>query len=144
MNNIPATMNVIEISKPGGPDVLVPAQRPVPAPKAGEVLVKVAATGVNGPDMMQRKGLYPAPAGAPDLLVSDVVLATGMNGIELANAARVMRPGLPVVFMSGYTAVPEAQQRLRETGAPLLFKPFTTPQLERAVNVACASIDVRS
>ena len=74
------TMNVIEISKPGGPDVLAPAQRPVPAPKAGEVLVKVAATGVNGPDMMQRKGLYPAPAGASDLLgleISGVVTAVG-------------------------------------------------------------------
>ena len=44
MSNIPATMNVIEISKPGAPDVLLPAQRPVPVPKAGEVLVKVAAT----------------------------------------------------------------------------------------------------
>ena len=74
------SMNVIEISKPGGPDVLALAQRPVPAPKAGEVLVKVAATGVNGPDMMQRKGLYPAPAGASDLLgleISGVVTAVG-------------------------------------------------------------------
>ena len=76
--------------------------------------------------------------GAPDLLVTDVVLATGMNGIDLANAARAARPGLPVIFMSGYTAVPEAQQRIRETGAPLLSKPFTTPQLERAVNAVCA------
>jgi PAS domain S-box-containing protein len=72
--------------------------------------------------------------GAPDLLVSDVVLATGMNGVELATAARAMRPGLPVIFMSGYTAVPEAQRRIRETGAPLLSKPFTTPQLERAID----------
>ena len=80
MNHIPASMNVIEISKPGAPDVLLPATRPVPAPKAGEVLVKVAATGVNGPDMMQRKGLYPAPAGASDLLgleISGEVVALG-------------------------------------------------------------------
>ncbi|MEQ1776309.1 MAG: NAD(P)H-quinone oxidoreductase [Burkholderiales bacterium] len=73
-------MKVIEISKPGAPDVLVPAQRPLPAPKPGEVLVKVAATGVNGPDMMQRKGLYPAPAGASDLLgleISGEVVAIG-------------------------------------------------------------------
>ena len=76
------TMNVIEVSKPGGPDVLTLAQRPIPAPKAGEVLVKVAATGVNGPDMMQRKGLYPAPAGASDLLgleISGVVVAVGVG-----------------------------------------------------------------
>jgi putative PIG3 family NAD(P)H quinone oxidoreductase len=80
MSNIPTTMNVIEISKPGAPEVLLPAQRPVPAPKAGELLIKVAATGVNGPDMMQRKGLYPAPPGASDLLgleISGVVVAVG-------------------------------------------------------------------
>ena len=73
-------MKVIEISKPGGPEVLTLAERAVPAPKDGEVLVKVAATGVNGPDMMQRKGLYPAPAGASDLLgleISGEVTAVG-------------------------------------------------------------------
>lgn len=80
MSNLPATMKVIEISKPGAPDVLMPAQRPLPSPKPGEVLVKVAATGVNGPDMMQRKGLYPAPTGASDLLgleISGEVVAVG-------------------------------------------------------------------
>jgi len=77
-------------------------------------------------------------AGAPDLLLVDVVLPTGMNGIDLAIAARAARPGLSVIFMSGYTAVPEAQQRIREAGAPLLSKPFTTPQLERAVNAVSA------
>jgi CheY-like chemotaxis protein len=77
--------------------------------------------------------------GAPDLLLVDVVLAAGMNGLELADAARKARPGLPVIFMSGYTAVPEAQQRIRETGATLLSKPFTTPQLERAVNAVFAA-----
>jgi PAS domain S-box-containing protein len=78
--------------------------------------------------------------GAPDALLTDVVLKTGMNGIDLALAARELRPGLPLIFMSGYTTVPEAQQRIRETGAPLLSKPFTTPQLERAVNAVCASM----
>jgi PAS domain S-box-containing protein len=72
--------------------------------------------------------------GAPELLLTDVVLATGMDGIELAEAARAERPRLPVIFMSGYTAVPEAQQRIRETGAPLLAKPFTTPELEHAIH----------
>jgi len=76
--------------------------------------------------------------GAPDLLLADVVLRSGMNGIDLAEAARNVRPGLPVIFMSGFTAVPEAQQRIRDTGAPLLAKPFTAPQLERAVNTVCA------
>jgi len=83
--------------------------------------------------------LLQGPA-APDMLLTDVVLRTGMNGIDLAQAARDVRPGLPLIFMSGYTTVPEAQKRIRDTGAPLLSKPFTTPQLERAVNAVCASL----
>ncbi len=75
----------------------------------------------------------------PDLLLLDVVLAAGMDGIELAEAARAAHPHLPVVFMSGYTAVPEAQQRIHATGAPLLAKPFTTVQLEQAINDVFAS-----
>jgi CheY-like chemotaxis protein len=78
--------------------------------------------------------------GAPDVLLTDVVLKTGVNGIDLAQLAREARPGLPVIFLCGYTAVPEAQQRIRDTGAPLLSKPFTTPQLERAVNAVCAAL----
>jgi DNA-binding NtrC family response regulator len=74
------------------------------------------------------------------VLLTDVVLKTGMNGIDLAEAAREARPGLPVIFMSGYTAVAEAQQRIRDTGAPMLSKPFTTLQLERTVNAVCASL----
>jgi CheY-like chemotaxis protein len=71
---------------------------------------------------------------APDVLLTDVVLGSGMNGIDLAEAARSFRPGIPVIFMSGFTAVPEAQQRIKETGAPLLSKPSTLSQLERALN----------
>jgi putative PIG3 family NAD(P)H quinone oxidoreductase len=70
--SLPTTMKAIEISRPGGPDVLKRVERPVPTPQPGEVLIKVAAAGVNGPDMMQRKGLYPAPAGASDLLGLEV------------------------------------------------------------------------
>jgi len=80
--NLPATMKVIETTAPGGPEVLKLAERPVPQPGAGEVLVKVIAAGVNGPDMMQRKGLYPAPAGASDLLgleVSGEIAAIGRD-----------------------------------------------------------------
>ncbi len=65
--NIPATQTVIEISKPGGPEVLVPATRPVPEPKAGEVLIRIAAAGVNRADCLQRMGRYPMPPGAPDI-----------------------------------------------------------------------------
>lgn len=80
MNTQTATMRVIECSAAGGPEVLRSAQRPMPAPDPGQVLVKVAYAGVNGPDIMQRKGLYPPPQGASDLLgleVSGEVVATG-------------------------------------------------------------------
>jgi NADPH2:quinone reductase len=60
-------MKAIEITQPGGPEVLKPVERPRPQPGPGELLIEVAAAGVNGPDLMQRKGLYPPPPGAPDL-----------------------------------------------------------------------------
>ncbi len=60
-------MRAIEIAQPGGPEVLRLVSRPVPAPAAGEVLVKVEAAGVNRPDVSQRKGNYPPPPGASDL-----------------------------------------------------------------------------
>ena len=80
MAAIPSEMLVVEVSAPGGPEVLNPGRRPVPKPAPGEVLVRVEAVGVNGPDLMQRKGLYPAPAGASDLLgleISGEVVALG-------------------------------------------------------------------
>ena len=77
---LPADMMVTEANGAGGPEVLVPRRRPVPSPNAGEVLIEVAAAGVNGPDIMQRKGLYPAPAGASELLglkIAGTVVAVG-------------------------------------------------------------------
>lgn len=84
MADLPQMMTAIEISTPGGPEVLVPCQRPVPQPAAGEVLLKVAAAGVNRPDVIQRKGLYPPPPGAsdlPGLEVSGTVVAVG-EGVD--------------------------------------------------------------
>ena len=78
----PAKMNVVEMTGGGGPEVLVHTQAEIPKPAAGEVLIKVAAAGVNGPDLMQRRGLYPAPAGASHLLgleVSGQIVATGTD-----------------------------------------------------------------
>lgn len=75
-------MKVIEISEPGTPDVLKVAQRPIPEPGVGEVLIKVSAAGINRPDVMQRQGMYPAPPGAsdiPGLEISGVVEACGVN-----------------------------------------------------------------
>lgn len=61
------TMKAVEISQPGGPEVLVQVERPIPELKAGEVLIKISAAGINRPDVFQRKGFYPAPPGASDL-----------------------------------------------------------------------------
>lgn len=64
MQKLPAQMTVIGISKPGGPEVLLPETRAVPVPAPGEILVKVQAAGVNRPDVAQRSGSYPPPPGA--------------------------------------------------------------------------------
>ena len=77
---LPKTMRCIEISAPGGPEVLVVGERPLPVAGNGEVLIKVAAAGVNRADPSQRKGNYPVPPGAPDILgmeVSGTVVAVG-------------------------------------------------------------------
>nr|WP_321393210.1 NAD(P)H-quinone oxidoreductase [Emcibacter sp.] len=82
------TMQVIEITEAGGPDVLKPAERRLPEPGADEVLIRVAAAGVNRPDIMQRKGLYPPPPGAsdiPGLEVSGTVVKTG-DAVTTLNA----------------------------------------------------------
>ena len=80
-------MIAIEISRPGEPDVLVPVERPRPVPAAGEVLVKVAAAGVNRPDVFQRRGRYPPPPGAsdiPGLEIAGTVEELGADVGELA------------------------------------------------------------
>ena len=76
-------MLAIEISSFGGPEVLVPVDRPVPVPRAGEVLIKVAAAGVNRPDALQRRGGYPVPPGAsdiPGLEVAGIIAEVGARG----------------------------------------------------------------
>src|ERR1700686_5634628 len=80
MSLVPTRMTAIVIRAPGGPDMLVPEERPVQPPGEHEVLVKVAAAGVNRPDVMQRRGLYPPPPGAadiPGLEIAGEVVALG-------------------------------------------------------------------
>ncbi len=82
MTALPASMTAIEITEPGGPEVLRPASRPMPLPGAGEVLIEVAAAGVNRPDVMQRQGGYPPPPGAsdiPGLEIAGKVVAVGLG-----------------------------------------------------------------
>ena len=79
---LPQTMTVIEARESGGPEVLVPGERPVPLPGPDEVLIVVEAAGINRPDVLQRQGLYPPPKGASDLLgleVAGAVVAVGEN-----------------------------------------------------------------
>ncbi len=90
---IPDRMIAIAIRAPGGPDVLVPQERPVPLPGAGEILVRVAAAGVNRPDVLQRKGLYPAPKGhstLPGLEISGTIAAVGESIARFKTGDRVM------------------------------------------------------
>ena len=86
-------MTAIAISTPGPPEVLKPVQRPVPEPAADEALIRVAAAGINRPDVLQRKGLYPPPAGAPPdipgLEVAGEVVRVGVNVRDLAVGAKV-------------------------------------------------------
>jgi len=80
MGAVTETMVAIDPAGPGGPDVLVPVERPVPDPGPDDVLIRVAAAGVNRPDVMQRRGLYPPPPGAPSvpgLEVAGAIVATG-------------------------------------------------------------------
>ena len=88
---MPETMTCIEIAEPGGPDALQPVTRPVPRPGPGEVLVKVAAAGINRPDILQRQGGYPPPPGAsdiPGLEIAGHVAArgTGVDGWKEGDA----------------------------------------------------------
>ncbi|MBI1775240.1 MAG: NAD(P)H-quinone oxidoreductase [Proteobacteria bacterium] len=116
---LPTSMTAIEISRPGGPEVLVPATRPVPTPGPGEVLIKVAAAGVNRPDCLQRQGGYPPPPGAsdlPGLEVAGEIVALGPPGPAAARAGSPpWKPGDKVTALlagggyAEYAAAPGVQ-----------------------------------
>lgn len=93
MSSLPETMTVIAIQGKGGPEALVQETRPVPQPGAGQVLIKVVAAGVNRPDVLQRKGLYPAPKGhseLPGLEVAGTIAALGDGVTQFKIGDRVM------------------------------------------------------
>jgi len=99
--DLPKTMLAIDPQEAGGPEVLVPVERPVPAAGPGEYLVKVATAGVNRPDVMQRRGLYPPPPGAPSILgleIAGTVVAAG----EGADASMVGQKVCALVAGGGY------------------------------------------
>jgi putative PIG3 family NAD(P)H quinone oxidoreductase len=91
-------MQVVEITRPGGPEVLKPATRPVPQPRAGEVLIEVAAAGVNRPDCLQRAGAYAPPPGASDLPGLEVAgtvarLGEGVSQWNIGDQVCALTPG---------------------------------------------------
>jgi len=104
------TMRAIEIASPGGPDVLRVVQRPVPALRASEVLVRVAAAGVNRPDIMQRMGKYPPPPGVTDIpgleLAGEIVDAGGVPSVAVGQVVCALVAG---GAYAGYCAVPVEQ-----------------------------------
>ena len=93
---LPRSMKCIEISRPGGPEVLISAQRQIPTPNAGQVLIKVVAAGINRPDVFQRQGGYPPPPGAsdlPGLEVAGEIVACGKDAarhLDRREAARAV------------------------------------------------------
>jgi putative PIG3 family NAD(P)H quinone oxidoreductase len=119
MEKLPAQMTVIGISKPGGPEVLLPETRSVPVPGPGEILVKVAAAGVNRPDVAQRSGAYPPPPGAsdlPGLEISGEVVAVGSGSTRHKLGDKVMS----LVAGGGYAQYCIAQDAQAMTVPPSL------------------------
>jgi NADPH:quinone reductase len=119
MEKLPAQMTVVGISKPGGPEVLIPETRPVPAPGPGEILIKVEAAGVNRPDVAQRSGSYPPPPGAsdlPGLEIAGEVVALGTGATRHKLGDKVMS----LVAGGGYAQYCLAQDAQAMTVPPAL------------------------
>ena len=93
MIDLPASMRAVVAPKPGGPEALVTVDRPLPEPREGEILIRVAAAGVNRPDVIQRQGQYAPPPGAPDILgleIAGEVVARGKGAARHELGARVL------------------------------------------------------
>jgi putative PIG3 family NAD(P)H quinone oxidoreductase len=111
MSDLPATMQAVEIAGFGGPDVLTLTTRPIPRRGAGEVLIRVAAAGVNRPDIVQRQGAYPPPPGASDLPGLEVAgriaaIGPGVEGFQLGDPVCALLSG---GGYAEYAAVPAVQ-----------------------------------
>jgi NADPH:quinone reductase len=142
MTALPRQMTAIAISEPGGPDVLKPQQIAVPAPKDAEVLIKVAAAGVNRPDVFQRQGGYPPPPGAPltpGLEVAGTVVAKGplVKRYKEGDAVTALVPGggyaeYCVAAEDNALPVPEGLSMIEAGAIPETFFTVWTNVFERA------------
>ena len=145
MTSIPATMIAIDPAAPGGPEVLQPVTRPVPVPGDSEVLIRVAAAGVNRPDILQRRGMYPPPPGAPSvpgLEIAGDVVAVGHQ----ADRALIGQPMCALVVGGGYAEycvapvgqclpVPSALSMIEAAAMPETLFTVWTNLFERAYAV---------
>jgi len=129
MTTVPSMMTAIDPAGPGGPEVLVPVERPVPVPGEGEVLIEVAAAGVNRPDVVQREGQYPPPPGAPSTLgleVAGIVVAGGAG----ADPHLIGQPVCALVAGGGYAqyCVAPAGQCLSVPAALTMIEAAAVPE----------------
>ena len=118
---LPDTMRAIEIAEHGGPEVLRPAERPVPRPRQGEVLIRVRHAGVNRPDVLQRTGNYPLPPGAsdlPGLEAAGEIAAVGLGVTEWAEGDAICAL-LPGGGYAEYAVTPAAHCLPVPEGLPL-------------------------
>ncbi|MGF1455915.1 MAG: NAD(P)H-quinone oxidoreductase [Alphaproteobacteria bacterium] len=129
----PETMTAVEITEPGGPQVLKPTTRPVPEPQHGQILIKVAAAGVNRPDVVQREGLYPPPKGASDLPGLEVAgtvvdLGPGVQTYTVGDGVAALLPGggyAEYVVADAAVALPAPEGMTLEEAAALPETVFT-------------------
>jgi putative PIG3 family NAD(P)H quinone oxidoreductase len=140
--DLPDEMDAIDPAEPGGPEVLQLVRRPLPSPGPGEVLIRVAAAGVNRPDILQRRGLYPPPPGAPSipgLEVAGEIVAAG----EGAQRELIGQPVCALVAGGGYAEycaapagqclpVPEALSMIEAAAMPETLFTVWTNLFERA------------
>jgi NADPH2:quinone reductase len=142
MSDLPGMMTAIVIPAPGGPEVLVPQSRPVPTPGEGEILVAVAAAGVNRPDVSQRQGKYPPPAGAPQdipgLEISGTVVACGPGATRYVAGDKVcaLVPGggyaqYCVVHESNALPIPAGLSMIEAAAVPETFFTVWTNVFQR-------------
>ncbi|MFS0738806.1 NAD(P)H-quinone oxidoreductase [Sphingomonas sp. 1P06PA] len=141
----PAMMLAIDPDGAGGPELLVPVERPVPVPGPGEVLVRVAAAGVNRPDVMQRQGAYPPPKGAPTILGLEIAGEVAALG-EGADVELLGQPVCALVAGGGYAEyctvpagqclpVPDALTMVEAAALPETLFTVWTNLFERAYAV---------
>ena len=131
MIGLPESMTVIAISAPGGPEVLKAEQRPVPVPAENEILIRVAAAGVNRPDVLQRAGSYPPPKGSSDLLGLEVAgevaaVGTGVSRWKVGDRVCALTPGggyAEYVLVDGSSAlpIPEGLSSVEAAAVPETF-----------------------